>query len=909
MSRQVNEFDINLELFHDGLEFTTGKTLGVLDELILGNRELPTYKHKNFIVDTIADNPVTIITAETGTGKSTQLPQYLLETEDYDQILVTQPRRPAAKGVYSRIKEEIGEVLGPTVAEDCVAYHTAVEKMGPDNAPIKIVTDGLQLVEELHGKGVDGRKVLVIDEAHESNSNIELLLAWAKQKLQDDPLLRVVLMSAKMDTNTLADYFHDVTATRPPILEIKGRKHEVVEIERPDSTVSNVAMELLMTMQGKAGTVDEEGREGKTDKDGFDPETRGDTLIFLPGKREIQEVMDEVERRLPKGMHNKVKLFPLHGNLSPSEQDAALKEYPNHVKFVFSTDIAESSLTVPGLKYVVDAGLKRQPDVDYEGTKGLRTIPASRANCLQRMGRVGRTSDGIYILTRLNQDKPFVPLKNRDAYPIAEILRTDVQRSVLRLKDVGIEMRDWDMLNKASSRILELADVHLELLDATSESSGAMTPMGRAMNQYPLCTSSGRIMVEAAGYPRPIRSYLAAMTAAKEVGGLQFYGRSISSRWRELSDETQSDLLVQLDLFIASQNMTDAELKDYGFDVSNVHRAREQYVKIAKLAAASDDVLEVPTEEEREQILECSLVGFVPAIYSHQGGGQYLNISNNQAPTLREISNRSRVGSTPDYLVGDPWRVEVEKDGEVEELHIIHNATVVTEAQLGRLVAKHVVWKVTDYRVAGSNNVVLDKVQQIERAFAFGEFDLGQERQVAPEPSYALRSKIIEASLEVPGAEQRKLRDIKKQLEQLAHLTKRYVPQFTQEYLERLVHEAAPHDITNPATIEDNLRLMNLDPERALTLDTFIPSETVEEIRRSAPSEMIVGEQIRHVAYRKGKPLIRVHDPSFVLDVEEDHVFLDDGREVYFLYHNTAGRTRAFTLGQLKLAAMFELNA
>ncbi len=896
MSRRAGEFDIDSELRHEGLVFAVGNTLEVANEWQLGNPDLPVYPYKCEITETIADNAVTIITAQTGTGKSTQIPQYLLETEQYNQIIVSQPRRLAANNVFSRIKEELSNVFGVS-AIDYISLHHAAQKEGPENAAIKIVTDGLQVILELMGKGASGRDVLVIDETHEANSNIEILLALAKERVRSDPNFRVVLMSAKMDTNELADYFADVTVARPPIMELPGEMHEVEVIERPESTVATEVVQLALSMKGTNEDRDEAG---------FNPKTRGDVLAFLPGKREIEEVMHEVKRRLPKDMHSRVKLFALHRNLSPSEQDAAIRRYPNHIKFIFATNIAESSITVDGLKYVVDAGLNRQEDIDDEGTKGLQTVTATTANFVQRMGRVGRTSKGTYISTRINQDRAYTPLHEREMYPVAQILRTDMQRNSLRLRVAGYEARIFDWLHKTSGHILKLADVNLVLLDAVGPESGAVAPIGRSMNEYPLCTSSARIMVESAGYPRPVRSYLAAMTASKELGGLQFYGRNVSNLWRELSEETQSDLLVQLDLFIAAQHMTDAELRAYGFDVSNVHRAREQYTKIAKTASAYAEVLKPPTEEERDMILECSLIGFMPAIYHHKGEGKYANISNSHSPTLREISTRSRVGkyTNPDFVVGDPWRVELQGGG---FLHLIHNVTAITEEQVARLAAKHTVWRVEDYRVSGTNSVLLDKVVQVERAYAFNGFDLKQEREVEPEPSYALRLKIIEEALQMPGAEQRKIRQVKKELEELSHLTKRHVPQLTQQRLEQLIHEAAPYDITNPATIEDNLRLMSLDPETAITRSMFVPDDIVADILEKAPTEILVGSRIRHVDYRHGKPLVKVQNLSFVFDNDEDSVRLEDGREVYFVYRNRTGFTREYTLSQLRSMASYDL--
>lgn len=893
MARMTGEFDVFSELHYEGRVLTEEKRLGTYYEFNLGNRELPVFEHKDTIIDAVDQHRVAIIVGGTGTGKSTQVPQYLLETGAYDQIKMSQPRRLAASNVYGRIKQEVGAVCGAEVAEDWVGFKHAGEEQGSEYTLIKVVTDGLQKKLEMSDKGVTGPNVVIIDEAHEANERITVLVSWVKELVKVDPLVHVVLMSASMDAERLARYFEDAIGEKPPIIEIEGKMFDVDVIERPDSTVADTTVELLSKMRNE---------------DGLDTDTAGDIMLFLPGKGEIKEQMEEVRRGIPPEMKNIVKLFPLHSNLSSAEQQAALTEYPGCVRVIFSTDITESSLTVPGLKYIVDAGLKRPQYVDDEGAQGLVTIEASQANLTQRKGRVGRVCEGVYILTRLNKHMPYVPIAKRPPFPDPEIMHTDVQSSVLELKQVGIEMREWDMFDRAPSYLLKLADVHLELLDATNGIGGDITPIGLQMNQFPISTSSSRIMVESLGYPESVRSYLAAVTAARELGGLQFYGRGANTLWQDLSQETQSDLLVQLDLFIAAQHMTNAELWDYGFDVSALQRAREQFAKIASRAHAPYGLLEPPTKAEREQIVECSLVGFMPTIYYHNGDGTYVNISNKRAPTPREISRRSCVVGTPEYLVGDPWRVEVNRNGNKSYQHLIHNVTVVTREQLARLAAKRTIWRVDDYRIRGENGIMLDKPQQVEKAYAFDNHHTGRVRYVEPDPSYALRIKIIEESLESPGAEQRRLRELKKELEELGHKAKHLVPQLTQDELERLVHEAAPHNITNPATIEDNLRAMRfIDPKRSLTIESFISQERIEEIKRNAPDEITIGETTHALLYQQGKPLVQVHDPSFSLSVDDEHAYLPDGREIKFIYLDSNGRSRHFTLRQLQAAALNEM--
>lgn len=902
MPRQIEGLDLGFEFGAAGLSIgTDGKgrvqsepdpfdpiqdwSTEELDYYKLGNEDLPIFAFKEEIVETIANNPVTIIVAETGAGKSTQVPQFLAETFGYDHVYVTQPRRPAAKGVFERVRHEVTEKRGVYAGEDLASFQTAVDKQGPEHAMVRVKTDGLQLVHELHMKGTLENDVLIIDEVHEWNSNVELLVAWSKKAIEENPSMHVVLMSATMDAENLASYYESVCEEKPPIINVPGRNYPVEWIEKPDSTVVDEVIRLVQTMQNIKDKV---------------PDTPRGILVFEPGKREIQEAIDEINRRTPIEMRDQVKIFPLHAKLSTEEQDAAIEEYPGFIKIVVATDIAEASITIPDVKYVVDSGLKRQPNLDDEGTKGLSTIQASRANCMQHAGRVGRVSAGVYILTKMDQKSEFMPFKARESYPLAEILRTDVQRNVLRLKAIGIEMREFDMYHKASQHILELADVQLNMHGAIDD-DGRITTMGHTMNQYPLCTSSARIMVESLGYPRPIRAYLAAITASKEQGTLQYYAHNAGSEWRDLTDETSSDLLVQLDLFIATQGMSDAELKRLGMDISNVRRAQEQYVKIARLAGASGAPLVPPTEEERELIKECSLVGFIPSIYVHEGEGKYKNISNPHANIQREITNRSVITGNPPIVIGDPWRVERFDDDGPRVEHLIDNVSTPSLQQIGKVAAQHVTWHFDDYELRDG------KYYQRERSFLLDSIDLKTEpRLMPPEPSPRLRATIIEHAIEKPGAEQRRLRELKNQVEYFSHRAKDPVPLFTQDMLLELVHEAAPPDITNPAIIEDNLRLMALDPERRLHLDDFVSPERRKLIEETAPHTIQIGDQMMSVNYHNRKPLVRVYDPSFLLGTDDVSISLEDGREVRFIYHNDDGHPRQYTLSQLRNRILFD---
>lgn len=845
-----------------------------LRNIQLGNTSLKVHEYRQTIIDTIQSNSVTIIVAETGAGKSTQVPQYLAD-EGYSKVYITQPRRAAARNVYSRVREEIGDVLGRSAGAEMVSYQTAGEFEGTDDATISVVTDGLQLVRELHDRGFKGDDVLIIDEAHEWNSNVEVLVAWTKKAIADNPNLRVVVMSATMDAQHLAEYYSDVCPEKPPIINVPGRNFEVEKLELPNSTVVDEVIRIAMSLPDKEGQL---------------PEGPNGILMFKPGKREIYDSIDEIRNRLPRAISGLVKIFPLHAKLSPREQQAALAEYQGSVKIVAATDVAQTSLTIPDIRFVVDSGYHRRIEVDHEGTRGLMLNPISRADRDQRAGRTGRVGDGTYILTRLNNATPHVTTEHRDEYPTPEILRSDVARNTLRLKALGLDIEEFDMYHKASGHTIDIAKNNLKLLGALDDEF-EITPIGIKMDDYPLCASSARIMVEAEQYRESTRAYLAALTAAKEAGGLQYFAQNVGKKWLELTDEETSDLLVQLDIFIAIQDMTQQEIRDHDLDANNVERAREQYFKIAKIANATLDKLSPPSQEEREVIKRCIAVGYLPNTYVLQGDS-YINAQNPKY-NQRELSKRSLVSGKPPFIVGDPYNIELRDGEEVIIRHCIENVTAVTAQLLGSVASSQVIWQPEGYLIRDG------KFRQRERQRLF-DIDLGLVQEVAATPSPQLREAIIAHSIENPGAAQKELRAIKKELEVLSHLAKDSVGKLTHDRILELVDEAAPEGITTPATIEDNLRLMLLDPDRALSIDDFVSKRRRKEIISNAPSSIEIDGETLRLKYRNGIPVAKHYNRDGVLNLPVDAVVLDDGREVQFAYKKGSGRTRYCGLFDLR---------
>ena len=329
---------------------------------------LPITNYKNEIIEAVRSHSFTIISAETGSGKSTQIPQYLADY--YEQVIVTEPRIMAAKTLAKRVAEEMEVTLGQEVG-----YRTAFDKCSSPNSNILYCTDGLQLIRTIFSEDNKTKNVLVIDEVHEWNLNIETLVAWCKF-MQGKWNTKVVLMSATLDTDGLSEFFGNDVA----VLNIPGNLYEVSMEQRHQISLID--------------TINENINCGKN------------ILVFVPGKKEIADVIYHLD------IENAMVL-PLHGELDWEDQKKCFKHYPVS-KVIVATNVAQTSITIPNIDVVVDTGEARI-SIAENGIQGLFLKPISRSDIMQRKGRAGRTKSGKYFLCS------DIPMKYREEYSVPEI--------------------------------------------------------------------------------------------------------------------------------------------------------------------------------------------------------------------------------------------------------------------------------------------------------------------------------------------------------------------------------------------------------------------------------------------------------------------------------------------------------
>lgn len=442
---------------------------------------LPVSARRDEIMTAIRDNQVVIVAGETGSGKTTQLPKMCLELgRGADKrIGHTQPRRIAARSVADRIADELGEKAGEPGSR--VGYKIRFDDQVNRSTAVKLMTDGILLAEIQRDRLLKAYDTIIVDEAHERSLNIDFLLGYLRELLPRRPDLKVVITSATIDPESFATYFADADGIPAPVIEVSGRTYPVEVRYRPLTR---------LVEDNRSGADTPAFREVETDPlEGLLDATReliaegpGDILCFFSGEREIRDAADALQDEKFRG----VDVLPLFGRLSSAEQHRVFSPGSRR-RIVLATNIAETSLTVPGIKYVIDTGYARISR--YSHRTKVQRLPVeeiSQASAKQRSGRCGRTSDGIAI--RLYSEENF---EARPEFTDPEILRTHLASVILSMAalDLG-DIRKFPFLQPPDSKSVRDGVQLLQELGAldtadTSTSTPSLTDTGRDMARIP----------------------------------------------------------------------------------------------------------------------------------------------------------------------------------------------------------------------------------------------------------------------------------------------------------------------------------------------------------------------------------------------------------------------------------------
>jgi len=637
----------------------------------MNRRELPIYELEHALVAALRTQNRLILQAPTGSGKSTQVPQIMLEHGllDAGEVVVLQPRRLATRMLAARVAEERGTALGEEVG-----YQIRFDRVVSERTKIRFVTEGVLLRQMLQDAKLGKVSAIIFDEFHERHLYGDITLAKALDLQQwARPDLKLIVMSATLETAHLESFLAPCA-----MLRSEGRAYpvDIEYLERPyrpeDVAVWDVAADELERMAG---------------------ETEGDVLIFMPGAYEIQRTIDAVRRSRVGG---DFVVLALHGELPVADQDAALASYGRR-KVVVSTNVAETSLTIDGVRAVIDSGLARIARFDpYRGINTLLVEKISRASADQRAGRAGRTAPGIAL--RLWAEREHA---DRAAQELPEVKRLDLSEVVLTLKASGVEdIAGFRWLEPPETRSLERAETLLTDLGALHEGTGRITAIGRRMLAFPVHPRYARMLLE--GDQRGCVRAIALIAALSQGRGLlrRPEGRQMEQERADLLGEKEaSDFFILMRAFrYAEQNHYNPQkCKRLGINGAAAREAGQTYEQFLRIA--KEEKLDLGRTEVTDEAIQRSiLAGFTDQVAVRVDTG---TLRCNLVHGRRGVLARESVVHHSPLVVASDVREIQGKDGELTVL--LNTATGIEEAWLRELLPEA-------FRV--EEKVVYDPVQR-----------------------------------------------------------------------------------------------------------------------------------------------------------------------------------------------------
>ncbi|XP_020627951.1 ATP-dependent RNA helicase DEAH12, chloroplastic-like isoform X2 [Orbicella faveolata] len=594
---------------------------------------LPMYARKTTITDTVKQNQVCVVLGETGSGKSTQMTQYLYEAgfAKNGLIVCTQPRKVAATSLAAHVAEEMGGVVGQVVGCHVGGNIQASKKTG-----IIYATDHILLNECLRDPNLSKYSCIIIDEAHERSLYSDLLLGMIKKSLARRPELRVVITSATIDPALFVTYFDEC-----PVLKVSGRMFPVNVIwkDGPTSNAENYLQEAVNAVQ------EIHRKEGP-----------GDILVFLVSPVETERACEKLGKMEP---DPNLVCLPLHGKLRQEEQRRVFKESAGKRKVIFATNCAETSITIPGIRYVVDTGMVKEMTFDPKRNKSsLEVTTIHKSSAEQRKGRAGRTQAGKCY--RLYSEEEYAAMEDRSR---PEILRVHLGQAVLKLMELGIEnMTEFEFVESPPLDSIKLALEDLELLGATA--NGQLTELGHKIARVPLEPRLAKLLFD--GIDQGVGADALALAAIATVSGSVFF-RMGSEEEKHLADSRKvgfchngGDLLTLLEVhrqyLKQPKGKRNKWTRDNSLNAKSL-RLADETIKELKLALKHELNIRVPdasqqndTDLKLQKILISCYCANICVFTGHQKAG-YKVVAFNHCAQLHPSSALKFLGETPQFIV------------------------------------------------------------------------------------------------------------------------------------------------------------------------------------------------------------------------------------------------------------------
>lgn len=902
------------------------------EELGLGNRELPAFKHKLELVANIEASKAVVVGGETGSGKSTQLPQYLYEA-GYDMTIMLVPRRVIADGLGDRIREELSSQIEGFNAEETVGIIHGERTERHENNKIMVMTPNTFIKMEKDLREVYGHKKLAVvaDEIHEANLFTEIAVGVAALSVRDQENWRLIAASATHNAETLQKPFQKLNGGFVPSVEIQGRPFNVELIEEPE----------LNPMQAYA-------RDG---------EAHQKSMIFTSGKKEIEYIIDETCRELEKnekGASSKVIFRKLHGELTEAELSHINDPIPEGFRLIIvSSPAGMSGITIPGVTYVATDGTINRSELDDDNAAGLKRRHLSKAGVIQQIGRAGRdVPGGIGVLcapvltkrkesteekgikkifnprkkkqeTEAQKAMPYIPFSEREEHEPPEIYSTNLSRIVLSVAALGYNFSELNEYIPHPVQQLDIinAEEALARLGALDD-DGEVTELGRGMDKFPVTPELSRGLVEASGPNRSLQHMARAafIAAAVDVGGLQDHRAPeevVKVRKQIIRRTTTDDFIAQLDLMTKLYERTTEEwsghafVERHGLHPKRVERVRKTTRKILGVMGIKPQniIVTAPLPDEEQLLRDDFSAGFIDYVYEDVGNAprskkvQYRNIHGDTDSTVRTISDRS-VATVPrnQLVAGIPRWYEkgARKDGTPIKHDIIDHVLMVDPNIIGQHAIKNGlvqgVWK--DSRMVG------DRAVDYEQG-TFGSLLVGSpiKQGITETLSPESQEVLVKYVLTHKGRVQRALRGLADELEgyrhrapadMLAELRRHDAPDdITQEAVTQMIRSAVKKTTTAHG-VEDRLAAQLYSSN--ITLAKYYDIENIQKLNDISPLGITLDGEELPLRYENGQPYVTNLTKRQVARTKGP-VFLKDGREVLYQRRVQGGGTERISFG------------
>lgn len=866
------------------------------EETGIGNPDLPVYKHKQEIIDLVEQYKAIILGGPTGSGKSTQVPQYLMEAGYRTYMLV--PRRIIADGLYERLTEELTPHLGEEEARAAVGIAHGERSEHSDASRITIMTPNTfaRMEADIRRQYGDEKVAIISDEIHEANLYTEVATGIAAQAVDELDTWRLIAASATHNAASLQNVFSEINGGGAPTIDIEGRPFDLEVQESPDESPMQVY-----------------ARMGKDHKR---------SMIFTSGKEEISYIIESTKKALEAekpGSSKNVVFRRLHGELTDMEMRHINDPIAEDQRLVIiSSPAGMSGITISGVTLSITDGTINRSELDDDNVSGLTRRYLAKAEVIQQMGRAGRdVAGGIGVLakpTAVAEDRmrargkdveveqmPYMPLDQRKDFGPPEIYDSILSSVVLTVADLD---RKFDDINSylphqvQPTKIIQ-AEESLSRIGALDDYD-KITSIGRQMSAMPIRPELSRGVVEAVRQGRTLQQLarIGLIAAALDAGGVQdFKDKGSNKRWKKLLRRTtKDDFIAQLDLMMAEapeeERLYTAFLADYELGYQRTKRAKKSARKILHTLGirSHNTVITPPLPDEETELRRDLTAGMIDFVYEKSKvinkRQHYQNIHSDEEAKQRFISNRSLVGSKDhQHIVGFPrWYETALKTGGRKRHNVVELLMPADPEVVGEFAMENQLLGRANIQPFYNGEQVLERYQPTFGSIAVGRCMTGALYETIPQKSQNL---LVHYVLQQPGQAQKAIREVVNELDyyrlrlpvgELAHYLRDDAPALlTKEAIDRLIRDAAAK---TRSAYEVDQAIAQYIFKNNVGIERYLDEEIRYMLLEQTPDEITVDGTVLRVLYDKGEPYIIGSRASIRDLVAGKDLSLPGGRQV-----------------------------